>query len=718
MDPALREVVLVFVEELREQLGHIGAALTAMERDATAIPTAIEELYRQAHSWKGSAASLGLEELERLAHDLESALLPVRRAEAPLTAELLDAAFRAVDAASARIPGLIAESAEGYDDVAAAIARLGAFIGGAASSPPPVDVAPPASAAAASPVEPVSPAEPAIDPESESVRVTVARLTALERGVDDLRALRSGLETQAEAAAAAVHSVDQLWRAARDGHRVEPGALFGLLSRLRGMRRALVDDAESLQSQVVATDETLRVMRMVPAANLAEPLGRALRDACKRTGKDARLVVDGGDVQLDRHVLEELKGPLLHIVRNAVDHGVEEPEVREAIGKPARARVELSLRQELRTLHVEVTDDGRGVDIEAVRRKAEERGLIAADEAERLDEAQAIDLLFASGFSTADSVTELSGRGVGLDVVRDAATRLSGSVTMTSTMGRGTKVHLAVPLTVAAAEGIVFEERGRRFALPLAQVERVVRAAAHELGDAGGRTIYHLDDEPLPIVRLSSLLDAPPLGGKSAVTVVVARAAAGRVGVACERLIGQRELLLRPLPLELSTLEHLGGVALLPTGEAIFVLSATALARAAAERKRHVPAARRRERSVLIADDSITIRSLLRHALESAGFRVRTAADGEEALQLAAAETFDLVVADVRMPRLDGLALTARLRAAARTARLPVVLFSSLASSQDREAGRAAGASAYLSKREFDRGELVDVIAQLLEERR
>jgi len=695
VDPALRQVVLIFVEELREQLAAITQALSAME---------IEEVFRQAHSWKGSASSLGLDDLATLAHDFESALTPVRRGAAPLTPELLDAALAALDAASARIPGLIAESDEGASEVASATAALRALTGEQ------VDVAPVSSS------EPVREAEPAVDPATESVRVTVARLTALERGLDDLRGLRSRLESQAEGAAGAVHTVDQLWRAARDGHRVEPGALFALLSRLRGMRRALVDDAETLQSHVVATDETLRTMRMVPASNLGEPLGRALRDACKKTGKEARLVIDGGDVQLDRHVLEELKGPLLHIVRNAVDHGVEAPEVREAIGKPARARVTVAIRQELRTLHVEVGDDGRGVDVEAVREKARARGLVAGDE--ELDEAQTIDLLFRSGFSTADEVTELSGRGVGLDVVRDAATRLGGSVSMTTAIGRGSTVRLAVPLTIAAAEGIVVEERGRRFALPLAQVERVVRATAAELRDDGAHVVFDLDDEPLPIARLSALLDAPPLAGKSAVVILVARAGERRVGVACERLVGQRELLLRPLPPELATLDHVSGVALLPSGEAIFVLAAAALARQAAQRRpAAATATAARERSVLICDDSITIRSLLRHSLEAAGFRVRTAADGEEALQLAALERFDLVVADVRMPRVDGLQLTTRLRSSPRTARLPVVLFSSLASSQDREAGRAAGASAYLSKREFDRGELVDVIAQLLKER-
>src|SRR6185312_7871172 len=406
-------------------------------------------------------------------------------------------------------------------------------------------------------------------------------------------------------------------------------------------------------------------MRMVPAGNLGEPLGRALRDACKRTGKQARLVVEGGEVQLDRHVLEELKGPLIHLVRNAIDHGIEEPEVREAIGKPARARVELVVRQELRTLHVEVRDDGRGVDVEAAREQARVRGLVSDAEAERLDEAQVIDLLFRSGFSTAAEVTELSGRGVGLDVVRDAATRLQGSASMTSTMGRGSAVHLTVPLTVAAHSGIVVEERGRRFALPLAQVERVVRATAAELRDDGARTVFDLDDEPLPIARLSTLLDAPARGGKSAVTILVARAGEGRVGIVCERLIGQRELLLRPLPTELSTLDHISGVALLPSGEAIFVLSPVVLARQPQQRRKTTPSAPR-ERAVLIADDSITIRSLLRHALEAAGFRVRTATDGEEALQLAGLERFDLVVADVRMPRVDGLQLTARLRASPR----------------------------------------------------
>jgi two-component system chemotaxis sensor kinase CheA len=734
MDDVLRQVVGVFADEVKEQAQKIASALLAMESDPSLKGEHIEELFRQAHSLKGSSASLGVEELERLGHNLEEALMPLRRGRGTLTPLLVDTALRAMDAARMRADGLVADNEVGREEVKRAAIELitlaergeGVIEGAGESDSVNANVNASVNVNANESVnvnvnagENVNAnANADVRPDDgETLRVAAARLHALERRLDELRSVRGRLDQRAAATTALIQAMERLWREARDS-RVAPDELYQLLRQLGALRRDLYDDAELAQANAVELDENLRAMRMVPAALVEEPLTRAVREACRRTGKEARLDFRGGDAQIDRRLLEELKNPLLHLVRNAVDHGVEGQVVREAVGKPTRATISVSFEQRGRDVRLEVRDDGRGVDLLQVRKKAVERQLYSEEEAARLSDGEAQDLLFRPGFSTAAEVTELSGRGVGLDVVRDAVLRLHGRIELRSEPGQGTMFLLSLPLTVAASELMLIEEGGRPFALPLSSIERIVRARDAELRTVGGRTLYHLDDQPIPVVRLARVLGlAERHEGTPFRTLAVVRGGPSgeRAAVVCELLLGSRDLVLRPLPPELQSLRLLANAAILPNGQAIFTLSPRALVEAANElRPAPAPAPKGLQRYILVADDSITTRALVRNALEASGFRVRTAADGDEAFRLALAEPFDLVVSDVRMPRLDGFGLTARLRAHPRTARIPVVLFSSLDSEEDKRRGSQSGANAYLTKGAFDRGHLLDVVANLI----
>jgi two-component system chemotaxis sensor kinase CheA len=722
MDDVLRQVVHVFAAEVKEQANTVIAALMAMEANPASIPQQIEDLYRQAHSLKGSSSSLGVVELAELAHNLEEALLPVRRAQTTLLSHaMVDLSLRAMDAAKLRVDGLVNDTDLGLRETEAAAAALAELAGLSAHDPAPkteaeasaahvVEAVGAPSAPRPAPIVPV--AEEAID--DETLRIHTGRLLPLERRLDDLRALRGRLEGRGEAVRQLIQAVDKLWRS--DGNE----ATYRILRQLSALRRTLLEDAELAQAHAVELDDNLRALRLVPFDLVRVSLGRALRDACRRTGKDAQLVLVGGEeAQLDRRLLDALKNPLLHLVRNAVDHGIEPASVRAAVGKPERATVTVTVEQEGRDVTIAVADDGRGIDVNAVRARAIERGLLSP-ETQRLDPDDAFELLFKPGFSTAQQVTELSGRGVGLDVVREAIGRLHGRIDVTSTPGQGARFVLTVPLTVAASETMLLEEGGRPFALPLASIERIVRADVNALRPVAGRTFFQLEDQPIPVIRLARLLGLTERHEGSAfrtIAIIRGGSTGERAAVVCERLLGGRDLILSPLPLELMHLSLLSTGAILPNGQAIFILSPRALVDAAHD----IPPANDVQRkpsdrggSILVADDSITTRSLLRNALEASGFRVRVAADGDEAWRLALAEPFDLIVSDVRMPRLDGYGLVARLRSDPRTAKLPIVLFSSLDSDEDRRRGTSAGASAYLSKSAFDRGHLIDVVNGLI----
>ena len=717
MDELLRQVLGVYVAELREQAQRISAALLAMERDAAAIPVAIEELYRDAHSLKGSSASLGITDLEALAHELESALLGVRKQQQPLTPALVDVGLRAMDAVQQRSVGLEADSDHGLAAVQARTAEL-AELGRAPVESLAVPAAPSPSAASLLPL--AAEAEPGlIGDDPSSVRLPTERLLTLEHRTDDLRVLHGRLLRHSQELTRATQLLERLGRElpalaprAGDGG-VGRRELRQLLRSLRAVRRELLTDSEVLHSVSGEYGETLRALRLLPAALWRQPMQRTVREAARLTGREVELRITGDEVHLDRTLLEELKNPLLHLLRNAVDHGIEPAAVRAASGKPARGRVTVSLTQEGGQIIVAVRDDGRGIDQQAVRQQAVARGLLTAAAAEGLDEQQTYQLLLRPGFSTAGELTKLSGRGVGLDVVRTAVERLSGQLHITAAPGQGACFTLAVPMTLVAAQVLLLQEPAGIYALPQSSVERIELVRRAELLALGTRTIYKKDDEAVVVARLATLLGASGATDWPARLPLLQLHGGGqRVALACERLLGESELILQPLPVELRRHRMLSAVALLPSGEVLLVLKPGVLLEAALTAPAAASAPSRR--TVLVADDSLTTRSLLRSVLESSGYKVRTAADGEEALRLLRSEPVDLLVSDVQMPRLDGIGLVERLREDPRIAALPVVLFSSADSEEDRRRGAGSGADAYLTKGAFERGQLIDEVRRLM----
>ncbi len=750
MDDLLRQVIDVYVQEVREQAQRIAEALLRMEENPATIPVEIEELYRQAHSLKGSSGSLGIADLEQLAHAMEQVLMPVRRANAALTPALVDLCLQAMAAAQERIPGLLAETDVGSVEVAAAIRALERTAQGqtgaaaVAGSGPTIDssfevheTTPELASQSLKPTEVATGSVLAHSENIEAVRISIEHLRGFERRSDELRALRGRLERHLTEVSQICQTLERVTGELRDRGQLDESEkqqrdeLLRVLRSTRTLRRELAEDTESLQATTSEFDDNLRTMRLVPASFLVQPLTLAVREACRVTGRDAALEIVGDQVHIDRLLLEEVKNPLLHLVRNAIDHGIESREVREAIGKPARGRVQCQIEQHGGEISLSIHDDGRGIDVATVRKKAVERGLVTAAQADALSEKQIYDLLLLPGFSTTDTVTTISGRGVGLDVVKMAVLRMHGQLEIQSAPGRGTHVRITVPMTMAASRLMLFADRDWVFALPQSSVSRVALVRRDRLISVGGQLVLRTDGETIKVVRLRQIIGEAEQGmsGHSlqaaSMPVLILRsmgqdrgpgkkAESMPLGILCERTLGESDLVLRALPPELQGHAPLSSVALLANGSAVFVLSAQALISAADALPEQTTRVMTRSGTVLVADDSITTRSLLRSVLEVSGYEVRTAADGDEALRLIANEPVSLIVSDVRMPRLDGLSLVQRLRGDARTASIPVVLFSSSDSEEDRRMGMAAGANAYLSKGAFERGQLIDVVRALL----
>ena len=730
MDAIFAQVAQIFVDESRQQAQRIADALMAAESRPEALDEAVEQIFREAHSLKGSASSLGVTELEHLAHDLESALGPVRQKTARLTAEMVDACLAAVEAVRLRCVGLLLDNQDGMLEVQAASARL------SGGSPPPVPaekpaaapVAAPAAAAALSPAPAPAPAEAAPTPSeaarpqavAEVIRVDAARLAGLESYLGEMHKMQGRLEHRGQAIARALEAVDLCVLRSRLLQSADAQALLTKLLEvqinLSALRRNMRDDGSFFSQNLTTFNGDLDAMRMIDVNSIESTMAQSVREVARRMGREVIFRFNGNGVQVDRRLLEELKHPLLHLVRNAVAHGVEPPEIRQAKGKPATALVQLRFENAGSKILVQVSDDGAGIDGERVQKRGEALGMVAAGQI--LTQRETFDLLFRPGFSTEQNVNEISGRGVGLDVVKESVGRLRGTIVVNSTVQVGTEFRLQIPLSFASFELLMVRQGSQAFGLPLSSVAQVVRLLLRDLHQVGGHTYYKTDDELIPVFEVASILGLPGTGSADQhANLLVVQQDKRKVALLCDHVVKIQTNVLRPMPAELEGIDVLGNLALSELGEPFFVLQPHVLVRAT-DQLANAEAQPVTPRTVLVADDALTTRSLLRSTLEASGFVVVVASDGEHALNLALGQPFDLVVSDITMPGLDGFGLTEKLRANRSTALLPIVLFSALSSQDDRDRGLRLGANAYVSKGDFDRGVLLDVVNELLETKR
>ncbi|HYG70171.1 MAG TPA: response regulator, partial [Anaeromyxobacteraceae bacterium] len=564
----------------------------------------------------------------------------------------------------------------------------------------------------------------------KSIRVLASTLDSLARQLElvslaESRHHRRAREvgTAETAARDVIRLLEGVAHELRDaGDAAREAELAAAIARLRGTaadlkRLAHEGQREAEQQRLVGTviREDLRALRMVPAAMVLEPLRRTVREVAGRLGKEVRVELFGGDVRLDRRVVDELRDPLLHLVRNAVDHGIESAAARRAAGKPEAGRLTVSVEPRGNRVAFVVEDDGGGLDVERIRSSAVRKGLVDAAAAARLSDAEAVRLVFKQGLSTAQQVTEISGRGVGLDVVQDCLTRLQGSVDVSFERGRGTRFELELPLTLAATAAILFRVGRDVAALPADTIERVLLLGPGDVGTVAGRPMVKVGDEQVPYATAAQVLGvAPGESRRKAQPALVLSMAGQRVAVAVDDVLGQQDVVVSALGSRAAKVTHLAGASMLDDGRVVGVLAAGEIFRRAQPAGTTPRAQGPQKTKIVVADDSLTTRSAMKALLEIAGYSVLPAADGEEALALLRESNARLVVSDVQMPRLDGLGLARRVKSDPRTRATPVILVTSLDAPEDRAAGLEAGADGYLVKREVERGKLLELVRQLL----
>jgi two-component system, chemotaxis family, sensor kinase CheA len=509
--------------------------------------------------------------------------------------------------------------------------------------------------------------------------------------------------------------------------------LDALLRQVTGVAQALEQDQRALGRMVDDHLEAVKQVLMLPVSTLVEGFPRLVRDLARDQGKEVELVVGGGEVEIDKRVLEELKDPLVHLLRNCVDHGMEKPEERARRQKPARGTISLTFAaKDSRLVEILVADDGAGIDVEQVRSAAIRAGILSADAAAKLEPQEALSLIFQSGISTSPIITDISGRGLGLAIVREKAEKLGGAVSVDTHAHAGTTFRLLVPLTLSTFRGVLVRVREHLFVLPTSNVERALRVNREDIKTVENRETIRLDGQIVSLVGLGDVLGVPARGNDSHrqrlapsatseyLPVVVLVSAEKRIAVHVDEVLAEQEVLVKGLGRQLRRVRNIAGATVLGTGKVVPVLNIPDLMKSAVHSAAAVKApvaadqASAKVGRILVAEDSITARTLLKNILEAAGYWVATAVDGVDAFTQVRSSEFDLVVSDVDMPRMSGFELTAKIRSDQKLAELPVVLVTALESRGDRERGIDVGANAYIIKRSFDQSNLLEVIHRLL----
>lgn len=727
------EIVAAFRLELAELVDALSVLFEGFPSgDDAERATSLRTAARIVHNLKGAARVAGAEAVVKLTHAMEDALSHAGSAEGPARLELIARLFDALplleglamgtidpdegDAATARLlegNGPLSVAAPSRSKLPASEVAKALIPEPARSIAPPPDRASPISPKQAS-------ADALATAGASNVRVDVERLDRLMARVGELLPAQLQL-SECDAELDAIQ--DELAAVARgQGDRGEAARRIGDLA-VR-LARARSRDREAARKLAGAVDDALdaaRRVRLLPLRSLAQRWQRVVRDAAQALGKDVRLEIDVGDVEFDKRVLESLVDPLAHMLRNAVDHGIEPPDERRARGKPERGTVLVRASASGSMVLVEVSDDGRGMDPSRIAAEAQSKGLITEAQARSMDPAEMLALVFRPGFSTARAVSTLSGRGVGLDIVREVVRSLGGFVEVAPipTLG-GATLRARVPVTFAMLRGLLVRVGGAVSALPIEHVLRAVRVPASNLKTAGGDWVAELPGgEPLRLIAPGGALARPSSPGSGFVSVAVIASSGRRIGLVVDEILGEEQLITHALPWNLKRIPGVSALFVLGDGRPSIVLDVSHFFESDAPFARTpAPSAPSTEaagpRRVLVVDDSLAVRTLVRNTLQSAGYEVVVKADGREGWDALQAQEFSLVVSDVRMPRMDGLELTRLIRADSRFKNLPIVLVTSLDRREDIAAGAAAGANEYIVKGLMDQSLILETVSRLV----
>lgn len=766
-DELLTRLLGIFRIEAEEHLQVLSSCLLELEARPSDERYAeiVEKIFREAHSLKGAARTVNLKDIESICQALESVLSGLKARRLVLSQPLIDLVYSSIDLLAKMIVPGHENSEHDQPMVKQLLHRLKDALTGDNPKPDqrlsedtnPVLQVTGGTEAPERPIMPEAPlSSPAAGDTSKTVRVSAHKFDALMRQIEELLSARlavaqRGLELRDVAADLAQwRKRQQLVRPAlrlldryddnndrgaagvkRELRKVleyvemESTAMKALEDRVHRLCRANEHDKYHLGTMIDVLLDNAKEMYLLPFVSVLEGFPRIVRELAKEQGKQVELALQGGEIQIDRRILDTMKDPLTHLLRNAVDHGIELPGVRREKGKPEQAKIDIAITQiDSGKIEILITDDGAGIDTSKVKDAALRLGKVAAGDIDKLTDADLQSLVFYSGISTSPIVSDVSGRGLGLAIVQEKVEKIGGAIALYSKPGAGTSFRIILPLAMATIRGLLVAVAERLFVIPAISVERVLRMTKEDVRTVENRDTIMVDEQAMSLVELGDILrlrTVPVTDPGAKAPVVVLAVGSVRIAFRVDAILGEQEVAVRPLGSQLVRVPNIGGATVLGNGDVVPVLNVSDLLKSAVKCEYRESMASVPEKSaaiaktaILVVEDSITSRVLLKNILESAGYQVATAIDGVDAFTALKTGVYDLVVSDVEMPRMDGFSLTAKIRADRALADLPVVLVTAMESSEDRERGIDVGANAYIVKSSFDQSNLLEVVSRFV----
>jgi len=716
-----------------ERLQKLEAGLLHLEKHPD-DQTTLAELLREAHSLKGDSRSTGIEPVETLIHQVEEILGGVKRQQLVLTPQVSDLLYEGLDTMGFLVREAVTGESSGVDTVGM-LNRLLEVVPEAQAPEPqlPSSIAQPTPTIQELPPVPQRVGEPySID----TIRVATAQLDGLMTQADELTVTRIRIaQTTSE-----IEKMVSLWEEWKAFHR--QGQYLSssssgtnpyeerLETMINSLRTSAQENSAKLDFIAGELGEGIRTLRLLPLSTIFQLFPRMVRDLAKQQGKEVELIIEGGETTADKHILEEIKDSLMHLLRNAIDHGIETPPERESLGKPAVATIRLRGYQTTNSIAIEIADDGRGLDAEQIKQTAIRRRLYTPEQLELMTPSQIHALIFAPGFSTRTFITEISGRGIGLDVVRTNVERLQGNIQIESTPGQGATFRLQLSTSLTTANALLLEVQGIVHALPIEFVQTSLLVSQEQIVTIEGRDTIELDGKAVPVGNLADLLqlsNSPAYASIAKVEqqqshlrpCILLKVGEKLSGFLIDRLLDTQEVILKPQSQLLRRVRNVSGATILGTGEVCMMLNPPDLLRSLQGQATSPVSIKPRETAsrksvILLVEDSLTVRTQEKRLLERAGYEVVIAVDGLDGYNQLQTRDFDAVLSDVEMPHLDGLSLTAKIRQHPEYNELPIILITTLAADEDKRRGAEAGANAYIIKGKFNQDFLLETLERLV----
>lgn len=734
-DEFLKKLIYTFKIESHDHLKNISLSLLELEKSqGDEKKSVVETIHREFHSLKGAARAVNIEEIETICHRVESIFSDIKKEKLVLNEEMFDVFNESVD-----IMEEIISFPNDIKDISKIIRKIEnvALVNNSKQKSIEVNNIVAKKTLEIKKFQPLAKSKVDVslrqecDKKQELVKISIDKLpdvirvskdkldSLLIQGEEMLYIKLSANETAKEAKA--IKELLDLWKKEKDYNYIKM-----IENSINSLIKSSENDENTIETMMNKFMEDIKDIMLLPFSYILEMFPKMVRDLSKKMDKKIEFISEGTKIEIDRRILEEIKDPFIHIIRNCIDHGIEKPEERKRLKKSPKGTIKLIITQvSSDKVKIQISDDGSGINIDKVKEKAAKNHILTQSEIKDIDDESAKTLIFKSGISTSDIITDISGRGLGLAIVHEKIQNLDGTISIKTEANKGTAFNIILPITISTNRGIIVKVSNQEFVVPTGKVEKVIIIKKNEIELIENRAVVVWQEYIIPIFDLKDILEISDSNieksSSDIVSILIINFMEQRMALKVDEIVVEQEVLVKRFNKPLKRVKNISGATILGSGRIVPILNIQDLIKSSFKHEGNYSKVSSvseekviEKKSIIVVDDSITSRTLLKNILESYGYQVKTAVDGLQGWRLMKNEKFDLVVTDIEMPVMDGFELTKKIRDDSKTSDMPVVLVTSLESNEDKERGIDVGASAYIVKSDFRQSSLLDTIKRLI----